>query len=68
MLYVGLGMLRWRLDNDGAGGDEIFSPLLLIPVTLDRPSPRDPYRLKRGEDDLQESTRPSPLGCSPISR
>ena len=53
VLYVGLGMLRWRLDNDGAAGDEIFSPLLLIPVTLDRPSPRDPYRLLRGEDDLR---------------
>lgn len=48
ILYLGLGMLEWR---DPADDQLIRSPLLLIPVRLDRPSPRELFRLVLAEGD-----------------
>jgi hypothetical protein len=42
-------MLRWRLPDDP---DEAHSPLLLVPVALERPSPREPFRLRKRDGDL----------------
>lgn len=47
ILYLGVGLLRWRDDDDG----EALSPVLLLPVQLARSSPREPYRLVRVEED-----------------
>jgi hypothetical protein len=49
ILYVAFGMLVWKDPQDIR---EATSPLVLVPVTLGRDSPRDPYRLKRAEEDL----------------
>lgn len=49
ILYLAVGMLRW-VDPDT---EEIArSPLLLIPVSLHRENPREPYRLSRGDEDM----------------
>ena len=49
ILYLAVGMLRW-VDPDT---EELArSPLLLIPVSLHRENPREPYRLSREADDL----------------
>jgi hypothetical protein len=49
VLYLGLGMLDWvESDDDDATA---ASPLLLVPVTLVRDSLREPFRLRRTEDD-----------------
>jgi len=48
ILYLGIGMLEWR-DPDYE--EEGHSPLLLLPVTLERANPRMPYMLRRTEDD-----------------
>lgn len=49
VLYLGLGMLDWveSADDDTPSA----SPLLLVPVTLVRDSLREPFRLRRTEDD-----------------
>ena len=47
VLYLTVGMLRWN-DGDPKG---LLSPLVLVPVQLDRASPRDPYRLVAADDD-----------------
>src|SRR4051812_32177602 len=49
VLYVVLGFLNW-VDEDG---ETARAPLLLVPADLERDSPRDPWRLKLEEDDLQ---------------
>lgn len=41
-LYLGFGMLEWE---GGEGGGPAHSPLLLVPVRLERPSPRDLFHL-----------------------
>src|SRR5207244_407059 len=46
ILYLGVGMLEWR-DSDV----ELSSPIVLVPVSLERPSPREPFRLVGLEDD-----------------
>lgn len=48
VLYLGVGMLQWT-DLDAT---PMQSPLVMVPVTLSRRSPRDPYRLAGTEDDL----------------
>lgn len=45
-LYLAFGMLDWS-DSD----DPVHSPLLYVPVQLDRPSPRAPYRITLDDDD-----------------
>lgn len=49
ILYLGLGMLEWEdpVDNQSA-----HSPLLLVPVRLDRASPREPFRLVATDGDI----------------
>lgn len=47
VLYLGVGTVVWR-DGDG---QRLRSPLLLVPVALDRPSPREPFRLLGTDDD-----------------
>lgn len=47
VLYLTVGMLKWQ---DGEGND-LLSPLVLIPVVLDRGTPRDPYWLSEAEED-----------------
>jgi hypothetical protein len=49
VLHLGVGMLRWRGPEDT---DDAHSPLLLVPVTVERPSLREPFRLRRAEGDL----------------
>ena len=49
VLYMGLGMLKWRGPDDS---EDAHSPLILVPVTLERPSPREPFQLRRTEGDL----------------
>lgn len=49
VLFVSLGFLNW-IDIDV---DTAKAPLLLVPAGLERDSPRDPWRLKLEEDDLQ---------------
>lgn len=49
VLYLGLGMLHWvesAADDKPAAG-----PILLVPVTVARDSFREPFRLRRTEDD-----------------
>jgi hypothetical protein len=47
VLYLVVGLLKWN-DGDPKG---LMSPLVLIPVHLDRASPREPYRLVDAEED-----------------
>jgi hypothetical protein len=47
VLYITVGMLEWS-DGDPT---PLASPLVLVPVQLDRASPRDPYRLRDAEED-----------------
>ena len=49
VLYVALGMLVWKDPQDDR---EAHSPIVLVPVSLSRENPREPYRLKRVEEDL----------------
>ncbi len=49
VLYVALGMLAWKDPQDDR---EALSPLVLVPVTLARATPREPYRLRRADEDL----------------
>ena len=48
ILYLTLGMLEW-VDDDGKPAQ---SPLLLVPVRVRRPTPRDDYYLERTDDDV----------------
>src|SRR4029450_8148781 len=47
VLYVGCGFLDWEL----APGERFESPLLLVPVALERANVRAPYRLVGTDDD-----------------
>ena len=49
VLFVALGMLHWI---DPATNESIRSPLLLVPVALNREALRKPYTLSMLEDDL----------------
>ena len=46
-----MGVLHW-IDEDG---ETALSPLLLIPCDLERASPRDPFRLRREDDDATDN-------------
>ena len=48
VLHLALGFLRW-IDEDG---EEVCSPLLLLPVQLDSPTPRSPFVLSEHDDDI----------------
>ncbi|UMP01768.1 DUF3320 domain-containing protein [Amycolatopsis sp. EV170708-02-1] len=49
VLHLGLGMLSWtESDDDDAVA---VSPLILLPVTISRENLREPFRLRRTDDD-----------------
>ncbi|XVV05769.1 DUF3320 domain-containing protein [Actinosynnema sp. CA-248983] len=48
VLYLGVGMVQWI---EAAGEAPTSSPLLLLPVTISRNSLREPFRLRRSDDD-----------------
>lgn len=47
VLFLACGLLHWVDEND----IQAVAPLVLVPCTLDRDSPRDPFYLRRNEDD-----------------
>ena len=47
VLFLAMGFLNW-VDEDG---EQARSPVLLRPCRLERDSPRDAFRLVRGDDD-----------------
>jgi very-short-patch-repair endonuclease len=49
-LYVAVGILRWFESAESQV--EVHSPLLLVPVRLDRDSVEAPWRLHAGDDDI----------------
>lgn len=48
VLHLAVGFLEW---NDPVKGDALRSPLVLVPITLNRRSVQDPYRLSFVEDE-----------------
>ena len=50
ILYLALGFLKWREDERST--KDRFAPLILVPVTLERPSVGANFRLAWTEDDL----------------
>jgi len=49
ILYLGLGMLEWEDPEDHRSAS---SPLLFVPVRLDRPSPRELFHLVLSEGEM----------------
>jgi very-short-patch-repair endonuclease len=49
-LYACFGMLEWRESDDASS--IVQTPLVYVPVSLVRESPRDPFRLQRAHDDI----------------
>lgn len=50
VLYLAVGLLNWVWPEDSAS-NRVISPLILIPVTLQRGSPAEPFRLRQTDDD-----------------
>ena len=46
-LYIGIGLLHWAEAED----EWQDSPVVLVPISLERPSPREPFQLRATEDD-----------------
>ena len=53
VLYLACGFLHWIDETDV----QAIAPLALIPCSLERDSPRDPFILKRNEAALRASLR-----------
>ena len=53
-LYLALGFLRWRRSDDSDRVHE--APLLLVPLTIERKSVKDGYRLRRGDEETAINT------------
>lgn len=49
VLYLGVGILRW-IDSDTE--DRVESPIVLVPVKLERTNPRVPFQLLRAEEEV----------------
>ena len=49
-LYVAFGFLKWY--ESGESDKELYSPLMLVPVTLSRASTDAPWELTEAEDDV----------------
>ena len=47
-LYVAFGFLKWK----GSGGDEMRSPLILMPAVLEQEDMFKPFRLSKGDDEI----------------
>lgn len=51
-LYLAFGVLQWEEAPSSSGpADKIFSPMLLVPVTASRSSLREPFRIRRAEEE-----------------
>lgn len=48
ILYLAVGMLRWVDPDTDEAAD---SPILLVPVSLSRENPREPFTLKRADEE-----------------
>jgi hypothetical protein len=48
ILYIAAGLLEWV---DPGRGEQLLSPLVLVPVELQRDSPREPYVLRFVDDE-----------------
>ncbi|MBI4728048.1 MAG: DUF3320 domain-containing protein [Acidobacteria bacterium] len=48
VLYLGVGMLEWVDPQDS---EPAQSPIWLVPVSVQRTNPREPFRLTRAEED-----------------
>jgi very-short-patch-repair endonuclease len=49
-IYLALGFMRWRQSE---GDKERRAPLILVPVSIERGSSSQPYRLKATEDEVR---------------
>jgi very-short-patch-repair endonuclease len=49
ILYLAVGILQW---TDPDSREQAESPLVLLPVQLQRQSPREPYELRRADEDI----------------
>lgn len=49
-LYIAFGFLSWK--DKGVEGDDMRSPLLLVPVVLTQESINDPITLSRSDDEI----------------
>lgn len=49
-LYIAFGFLYWR--ENGTEGQDMRSPLILVPVTLSQESLKDPFLLSRLDDEI----------------
>ena len=52
VLFLAIGFFEY-IDKDG---EQATAPLLLLPVTLDRASLRDPFVIEDGDDDVEDFT------------
>jgi len=52
-LYVAFGFLKWFESVDSS--EELWSPLMLVPVTLSRASADSPFELTEAEDDVVDN-------------
>lgn len=52
-LFLALGQLRWK-DSENSDIDR-FAPLVLVPVELERPSARAPFRLKATDEEPSDN-------------
>lgn len=53
-LYLALGFLRWRRE-EGSHRSHV-APLLLVPLTLERRSVREGYRIRRSDEEISFNT------------
>src|SRR5262249_10479625 len=53
ILFVALGMLHWFEDDNSSR--ELKAPLVLVPVTLDRTSAREKFKLFYNDEDLESN-------------
>ena len=49
-LYIAFGFLHWK--ENGMEGQDMRSPLILVPVTLSQESLKDPFLLSRLDDEI----------------
>ena len=57
-LYLAVGMLEWVNVDDNVP-ERVLSPLLLVPVRLDRSKPQRPFELRLAEDDGDMAINPA---------
>ncbi|MFN0305380.1 MAG: DUF3320 domain-containing protein [Burkholderiales bacterium] len=53
ILFLTLGMLEWFEDDSSE--KPVYSPLLLVPVKLERSSASERFKLRFNEDDIEEN-------------